>query len=218
MAQRCLRLRRYFVSLVGLWLIQLPSVQTSIHLLPRATIEDSIPSSCTQACQTIAESLDVGNAYIFISEFKSCEWGSCLCNEDDAQSLQSCMNCLYDVSPTQDIYNAAQGTFSVFEDMCNPALNVSLNISPASSSSSSTATSLSSTNSQSSSVSASSNPLTSTTTSPSTTTTTAQDTSSTSSSAPASPGVQGPDDRKQKCLLISHKKNSSRAKRSSFPW
>ncbi|KAF8874263.1 hypothetical protein CPB84DRAFT_1797690 [Gymnopilus junonius] len=176
--------------------------------LARASIIDSIPSSCTQACQILAADLD------------ACDWGSCLCTDDDAQGLESCMNCLYGASPTQNIYDAAQGTFSVFEEMCNPALNVSLNISPISSSSTA---SPSSANSSAASSSTSSLSISSAASSPSMLSTTTSLFSSTypttSSSIPPSTPSQGineqADYENQKCSLVA-KKGVPKIKRSLF--
>ncbi|PPQ90364.1 hypothetical protein CVT25_007766 [Psilocybe cyanescens] len=80
------------------------------------TVLDLVPPSCTQACQ------------ITSSSFETCEYGICICTEDNASALEDCISCLYALTPTQDIYDAAQGIFAGFEETCSPALNFSLQI------------------------------------------------------------------------------------------
>ncbi|KAH9475062.1 hypothetical protein JR316_0012166 [Psilocybe cubensis] len=79
---------------------------------------DLVPPSCVQACQTTS------------SSFQTCEYGMCICTQDNADGLEDCVSCLYAVSPSQDIYDAAQGIFSNFEDTCSPAFDFSLQIVP----------------------------------------------------------------------------------------
>ncbi|KDR71632.1 hypothetical protein GALMADRAFT_159441 [Galerina marginata CBS 339.88] len=192
------------VLLVLLFALSLsPRHYASASLFPRDGVLDGVPPSCTQACQVIATSLD------------TCDYGTCLCTEDGGRALENCMNCLYGMSPSQDIYNAAQGTLSEFEDTCTPMLNITLNIAPIVSSSmpppptptpsdvaSTLIPSTSSTNTTSAATTSTSSTLTSATASSTTTS--------------ISPVVAGEYYGKQKCMIVHNKKSTASASKADI--
>ncbi|RXW23778.1 hypothetical protein EST38_g2074 [Candolleomyces aberdarensis] len=64
------------------------------------------PSICTTECSTFQNSLDV------------CTTTGCLCTRPVATSLNNCVNCYYQNSPTVTVYNTANELISSYESTC----------------------------------------------------------------------------------------------------
>ncbi|KAJ2923065.1 hypothetical protein H1R20_g14030, partial [Candolleomyces eurysporus] len=64
------------------------------------------PALCTTECSTFQNALDV------------CQTTGCLCTTSVATSLNNCVNCYYQNSPTTTVYNTANELITSYESTC----------------------------------------------------------------------------------------------------
>ncbi|KIM43963.1 hypothetical protein M413DRAFT_443033 [Hebeloma cylindrosporum] len=80
----------------------------------RAQILDAIPDECK------------GNCTVVVNALQTCLYGTCFCTDNNGIQLEDCMNCLYWISPILDVYTAAQGALTEFQQTCESALNLTI--------------------------------------------------------------------------------------------
>jgi len=101
----------------GLQVVPFLGLVFLILLFPAyGAILDTVPSACTSACEPVASSLE------------SCQYLTCICDDQHGGYFESCLTCLYQLSPTNETYTAAQDTLQSVQTNCRDSVKVVLNL------------------------------------------------------------------------------------------